>query len=65
MGERARVRGKWSSRSKKYVSVLMIHGTKIATIRPTALPGLFPHPALAPVAQEVEAALSRIRQDLA
>jgi uncharacterized protein (DUF302 family) len=38
--------------------------TKIATIRPTALLGLFPNPELAPVAQEVEEAMSRIMQDL-
>jgi uncharacterized protein (DUF302 family) len=39
--------------------------TKIATIRPTALLGLFPNPELAPVAQEVEEALTRIMHDLA
>ena len=39
--------------------------TKIATIRPTALLGPFPNPELAPVAQEVEEAMSRIMQDLA
>jgi uncharacterized protein (DUF302 family) len=38
--------------------------TKIATIRPTALLGLFPNPELAPVAQEVEEAMSRIMDDL-
>ena len=38
--------------------------TKIATIRPTALLGLFPNPELAPVAQEVEEAMSRIMPDL-
>jgi uncharacterized protein (DUF302 family) len=39
--------------------------TKIATIRPTALLGLFPNPELQPVAQEVEEAISRIMHDLA
>jgi uncharacterized protein (DUF302 family) len=39
--------------------------TKIATIRPTALLGLFPNPELQPVAQEVEEAMSRIMDDLA
>jgi uncharacterized protein (DUF302 family) len=38
--------------------------TKIATIRPTALLGLFPNPELAPVAQEVEEAMTRIMDDL-
>lgn len=37
----------------------------MATIRPTALLGLFPHPELQPVAQEVEKALARIMGDLA
>jgi uncharacterized protein (DUF302 family) len=40
-------------------------GTKIAAIRPTALLGLFPNPELAPVAREVEEAMSRIMEDLA
>jgi uncharacterized protein (DUF302 family) len=40
-------------------------GTKIATIRPSALLGMFPNPELTPVAQEVEEAMSRIMQDLA
>jgi uncharacterized protein (DUF302 family) len=40
-------------------------GTRIATIRPTALLGLFPNPELAPVAREVEEAMRRIMQDLA
>jgi len=39
--------------------------TKIATIKPTALLGLFPNPELAPVAQEVERTLIRIIEDLA
>ena len=39
--------------------------TKIATIRPTALLGLFPNPELAPVPREVEEAMSRIMDDLA
>jgi uncharacterized protein (DUF302 family) len=39
--------------------------TKIATIKPTALLGLFPNPELAPVAQEVERTLIKIMQDLA
>jgi uncharacterized protein (DUF302 family) len=48
------------------ISVYQDNGvTKIATIRPTALLGLFPNPALKPVAQEVEEALTRIMQDLA
>ena len=38
---------------------------KIATIKPTALLGLFPNPELAPVAQEVERTLIRIIEDLA
>ena len=38
--------------------------TQIAAIRPTALLSLFPNPELAPVAQEVEEAMSRIMQDL-
>jgi uncharacterized protein (DUF302 family) len=38
--------------------------TRIATIRPTALLGLFPNPELQPVAQEVEEALTRIMEDL-
>jgi uncharacterized protein (DUF302 family) len=39
--------------------------TKIATIKPTTLPGLFPNPELAPVAAAVEGALFEIMQDLA
>ena len=39
--------------------------TKIATIRATALLGLFPNANLQPVAQEVEEAMDRIMQDLA
>ncbi len=39
--------------------------TKIATIRATALLGMFPNPELAPVAREVEETMSRIMQDLA
>ena len=42
----------------------MNHCTKIATIRPTALLGLVPHPELQPVAQEVEEGMSRIMNDL-
>ena len=38
--------------------------TEIATIRPTALLGLFPNPELVPVAQEVEETMNRIMQDL-
>ncbi len=38
--------------------------TKIATIRPTALLGLFPNPELKPVALEIEETLTRIIQDL-
>ena len=38
--------------------------TKIATILPTALLGLFPSPELQPMAQEVERTLGRIMQDL-
>jgi uncharacterized protein (DUF302 family) len=38
--------------------------TKIATIKPTALLGLFPNPELVPVAQEVERTLIKIMQDL-
>jgi uncharacterized protein (DUF302 family) len=38
--------------------------TRIATIRPTALLGLFPNPELQPVAREVEEALTRIMADL-
>jgi uncharacterized protein (DUF302 family) len=39
--------------------------SKLATIRPTALLGLFPNPELQPVAQEVEEVITRIMQDLA
>ena len=39
-------------------------GTRIATIRPTALLGLFPNPELAPVAREVEETMTRIMHDL-
>jgi uncharacterized protein (DUF302 family) len=39
--------------------------TKIATIRPSALLGMFPNPELTPVAQEVEEVMNRIMQDLA
>ncbi len=39
--------------------------TRIATIRPTALLGLFPNPELAPVAREVEETMTRIMHDLA
>jgi uncharacterized protein (DUF302 family) len=39
--------------------------TQIATIRPTALLGLFPNPELQPVAQEVEEVMNRIMHDLA
>jgi uncharacterized protein (DUF302 family) len=39
--------------------------TKIATIRPTELLGMFPNPELTPVAQEVEEVMNRIMQDLA
>ena len=39
--------------------------TKIATIRATALLGLFPNANLQPVAREVEEAMDRIMQDLA
>jgi len=39
--------------------------TRIATIRPTALLGLFPNPELLPVAQEVEKVLGQIMADLA
>jgi uncharacterized protein (DUF302 family) len=47
------------------ISVYQENGrTKIAAIRPTALLGLFPNPELQPVAEEVEATLVQIRQDL-
>jgi uncharacterized protein (DUF302 family) len=39
--------------------------TRIATIKPTALLGLFPNPELTPVAQEVERTIIKIMQDLA
>lgn len=39
--------------------------TKIATIKPTALLGLFPNPELKPVAEEVERILFQIMQELA
>ena len=39
--------------------------TKIATIRPTALLGLFPSPELTPVAGEVERFIDQIMADLA
>ena len=39
--------------------------TKIATIRPTALLGLFPSPDLTPVAGEVERVIDQIMADLA
>ena len=39
--------------------------TKIATIRPTALLGLFPSPELTPVAGEVERVIDQIMADLA
>jgi uncharacterized protein (DUF302 family) len=39
--------------------------TRLATIRPTAVLGLFPNPELQPVAQEVEEVITRIMQDLA
>ncbi len=39
--------------------------TRIATIKPTALLGLFPNPELAPVAQEVERTIIQIMKDLA
>jgi uncharacterized protein (DUF302 family) len=47
------------------IAVYQANGvTQIATIRPTALLGLFPNPELAPVAQEVEEAMIRIMHDL-
>jgi uncharacterized protein (DUF302 family) len=39
--------------------------TKIAAIRPPALPGMFPKPELAPVARLVEEIMSRIMENLA
>lgn len=39
--------------------------TIIATIKPTALLGLFPNPELKPVAEEVETIIFRIMNDLA
>lgn len=39
--------------------------TKIATIKPTALLGLFPNPELKPVAEEVERVIAQIINDLA
>jgi uncharacterized protein (DUF302 family) len=39
--------------------------SKIATIKPTALLGLFPHPELLPVAREVEHTLLQIMKELA
>jgi len=39
--------------------------TRLATIRPTALLGLFPNPELLPVAEEVEQVLLKIMEDLA
>jgi uncharacterized protein (DUF302 family) len=39
--------------------------TRIATIKPTALLGLFPNPELLPVAREMEEILLRLMQDLA
>jgi uncharacterized protein (DUF302 family) len=48
------------------IAVYQANGaTQIASIRPTALLGLFPNPELAPVAQEVEEAVTRIMHDLA
>ncbi len=38
--------------------------TKIATVKPTALLGLFPNPELKPVAEEVEHILLQIMKDL-
>ncbi len=47
------------------IAVYQANGaTQIATIRPTALLGLFPNPELAPVAQDVEEAMTRIMHDL-
>jgi uncharacterized protein (DUF302 family) len=39
--------------------------TKIATIKPTALLGLFPSPGLAPIAGEVERVIAQIIDELA
>jgi uncharacterized protein (DUF302 family) len=39
--------------------------TKLATIAPTALLGIFPNPELRPVAEEVEKTLTLIMKDLA
>jgi len=39
--------------------------TKIATIKPTALLGLFPSPELTPVAEEVERVIAQIIDELA
>jgi len=39
--------------------------TKLATIRPTALLGLFPNPDLTPIAGEVERVIAQIMDDLA
>jgi uncharacterized protein (DUF302 family) len=38
--------------------------SRIATLKPTALLALFPHPELAPVAREVERAILQIMRDL-
>jgi uncharacterized protein (DUF302 family) len=47
------------------IAVYQANGaTQIATIRPTALLSMFPNPELAPVAQEVEEAMTRIMHDL-
>ncbi len=40
-------------------------GTKIATIKPTALLSMFPNPELMPVAREVEGTIIQIMRDLA
>ena len=39
--------------------------TKISTLKPSALLGIFPNPELLPVAQEVEDTIFRIMQELA
>ncbi len=48
------------------ISVYQENGrTKVATIRPTALLGLFPNPGLKPVAEEVERVMLQIMQEVA
>ena len=48
------------------ISVYQENGkTKLASILPTALLGMFPNPELKPVAEEVERTIMRIMQELA